>query len=224
MLKVDLKTIMVASAVILTACQPGAIEADISAPQNKDSSTLADNIIENVAVDTRGKPLGALPKQAPIPSVAVTQNAVIDRLLNAKSILRLDDHMESIYEGVGGVTNNGLKWRGAEELSPLYLVVRHLEKLPKEKLTGVPPSFCETGEIYTGYAAAGQSLSFWVESEVGTLSTWAIPHGLIICASPEQSALKIGVMPIRHEIFSGDEALVSILDELPEHHPLSLGG
>ena len=114
-----------------------------------------------------------------------------------------------------------LNIRGFKPPRGLTLVIRHLELAAISELSGLSLKPCETGSLYTGYAAANQSLDVYLETETGPVWDWAIPYGLVVCDTGKN--FDVLALPVGHIIFAGDTKKIETLRELPEHHPFISG-
>ncbi len=112
-----------------------------------------------------------------------------------------------------------LNVRGFKSPRGLTLVIRHLERVATSELSGLHMKPCETGSLYTGYAAANQSLDVYVETETGPVWDWAIPYGLVVCDAGEN--FDVLALPVSHIVFAEDTKKMEALNALPKDHPLS---
>ena len=112
-----------------------------------------------------------------------------------------------------------LNVRGFKSPRGLMLVIRHLERAATSELSSLSMKPCKTGSLYTGYAAANQSLDVYLETEAGPVWDWAIPYGLVICDTGKN--FDVLALPVDHTVFAGDTKKMEALKALPKDHPLS---
>jgi len=166
------------------------------------------------------QPIGRLYTSSPNTKVAAVEARLSTYLKGDVSRVNFAKDTVPYLQSAGGSRPPlNLNVRGLSSRQGLNLVIRHLEPVAINDISGLFLKPCETGSVYTGYAAANPSLDVYLETETGPFWNWAIPYGIVVCDKGED--FDVLALPIEHKIFAEDSKRTETLKALPKDHPLS---
>lgn len=81
-------------------------------------------------------------------------------------------------------------WEMGPDGKQLFLVKRHLIRIPTQNRAGELTSFCQSDELYSGYAAA-RPYTRQMNKQAQVMEVMANPYGVLVCVDENEMRFKL---------------------------------